>query len=315
MFKKLLTFVMALALIFAFTLPAQAASKNMWAYVYTWDGGYNADGTIKLTRQTSGITFKVLQADSNTAETLTVYDSSTSLTNPVTTSNYESATVCNDRVAFRVDPGHTDDEYVDLIVTDTDGMFSIFYENFDQYTHTIVIDARPGKAHIGIIWYTATTTNAVDTGIDFRTGTLINDCRVEVVTVCPGGTIDVGFGLSAESGYDVDGLRDGVATDVLGIPTDTGIVTSGTSIEYYPDSTYGDLLYTIIAGAGTVTGELYWSETSHEYHHAYDTGGRSFLGHWVSAVNPTQAVSLTYTRSSSTSVGAGYIYIEHMRLR
>lgn len=314
MFRKLSILTIAIGIIFSLIMPAQASFKDMWAYVYSWDGAYNADGTLKLTRQTSGITFKVLQADSDTAETLYEYNDNTytSLTNPVTTTNFESATVCDDKVAFRVDPGHTDDEYVDLIVTDTDGMYSFFYENFDQYSHTIVIDERPGKVHIGTIWYTYTTTNAVDTGIDFRYDTLINDSRVEVVTTCAGCTLDVGFGISTETSYDADGLRDGVAIDTAGFVTDTGIVTSGTSIEYYPDSTYGDLLYTIIAGAGTPSGYVELAADSSLHYPAYDVGGRSFIGHVVTGSN---AKSLTYTMSSGATGDAGYIYIEHMRLR
>ena len=311
MFKKLLTFVMALALVFAFTLPAQAEYKNMWAYVYSWDGGYNADGTIKLTRQTSGIVYQVLQYNSDSEETLYVYNSSSTMDNPATTSDYAATTLSNKMVSFRVDPGETDDTYVDLIVTDTDGMYSYVYEGFDQYTHTIVIDERANVPHVGIIWWTYTSTTFLDTGIDFRYDTLINDTRVDVKYACPGCTLDVGFGDHHETGYDEDGLRDGVALDTLGFVSDTGIVTSTVSIEFYPDSTYGDLLYTIIAGTGAVSGGIEGAASVGDYA-AYDMGGRTFLGHVVTGANAT---NLTYTKSSSVILGEGYIFIEHMRLR
>lgn len=296
MFKKLLTFVMAIALIFAFTLPLHAASKDMWAYVYTWDGGYNADGTIKLTRQTSGITFKVLQAGSDTAETLTEYNdnTATSLTNPVTTTNYESATVCNDMVAFRVDPGESGDENVDLIVTDTDGMFSIFYEDFNQYVHTIVIDARPGVPHIGIIWFSETTTDEQDTGIDFRYDTFIKDCRVEIVETCSACTMNVGLLTD-----DPNGFRAAVLMTTAGFIADTGIITNHASADYTAVTTYGALLHTALTG------------TSAHSATASNAGGRTYMGHVVTG---SASQSLTYNVASITS-GEGYIYIEHVRLR
>jgi hypothetical protein len=196
-------------------------------------------------------------------------------------------------VAFRVDPGHTDDEYVDLIVTNADGMYSVFVENFDQYNHAIIIDERPGKPHVGIIWFTYGTTTEVDTGVDFRYDTIILDARVEVVATCSGCTLDVGLLTD-----DPNGFRDGVLTTTAGFIVDTGIITSGDSSDYTPDSTYGDLLYTILAGSDS--GDL---------HHTQ--GGRTYLGHVVTG---SASQSLTYT-TNSTRTNTGYIYIEHMRLR
>src|SRR4030043_1564042 len=98
--KSLAVLFMVVSLFAA--IPAQAAFQDMWAYVYKWTGQMDADGKMALTRLTSGVTFKALVIDSNTAETLYYYNVAaiTSLTNPVSTTNFAAATVCNDRGAF-----------------------------------------------------------------------------------------------------------------------------------------------------------------------------------------------------------------------
>lgn len=283
---------------FCFTTTAYAEAQDMWAAVYKDTGVIGADGRKVLTRVTSGITFKVLAVNADTAETLTVFDddTATSLTNPVTTANFESATVCDDKVAFRVDPTDSStDRYVDLIVTDTSGMYTTFVENFDKYQHTIVIDERPSVPHVGTIWFSASSTVETDTGIDFLPDTLITDTRTETVTVDAGETLDVGL-LSTETSGDADGLIDGRSVATAGFTADTGVITDGTTSDYIPDSTYGALLYTIVAGSDA----------------AATHGGRSYLGHVVTGSN---AVSLTYTGSAGSDTAAGYIYVEHMRLR
>ena len=150
--RKLLTFILALALVFALTMPASATYKNMWAYVYSWDGDLTADGRYELTRIETGISFVVLQRNSGvTMETLYVYDktplATTGMAQPVTGTSYASDTVCNDMVAFRVDPGETLDTYVDLIVVDQAGGYTAVVNDFTENTHTIVIDERPLREH------------------------------------------------------------------------------------------------------------------------------------------------------------------------
>jgi hypothetical protein len=193
--RKFKTLALAFALIAVFiAAPAQAALQDMWAAVYKWEGGMNSDGSAKLTKISSGITYKVLAINTATAETLYYYGGSTALTNPVTTTNFAATTVGNALVRFRVDPTDaTSDRYVDLIVTDTAGGYTAFVENFDKYTHSIVIDERPNIVHQGTIWFGASTTSEVNTGIAFAPYTMVQDVRVEVVTAASGATVDVGL--------------------------------------------------------------------------------------------------------------------------
>lgn len=293
--KRFKIFTLLLAAIAFFVAgPAQAAYKDMWANVYKWEGKQSADGKPVLTRLTTGVTFKVLAINTTTAETLYYYKGTTALTNPVTTTNFASNTVCNDQVRFRVDPTDaTNDRYVDLIVVDTNGGYTAFVENFDAYQHTIVIDERPNILHHGMIWFDATTTAETDTGIDFLADTMIHDVRVEVVTTASAKTLDVGL-LSTETSGDADGFRDGVLLTTAGYVADTGVVTAGTTIDWTAASTYGALLYKSIAGSDAVE----------------SGGGRSYLGHIVTS---GKASSLTYSQSSTS--GDGYIHYFFTRLR
>ena len=293
--KRFKIFTLLLAAIAFFVAgPAQAAYKDMWANVYKWEGKQSADGKPVLTRLTTGVTFKVLAINTTTAETLYYYKGTTALTNPVTTTNFASDTVCNDQVRFRVDPTDaTSDRYVDLIVVDTNGGYTAFIEDFDAYQHTIVIDERPNVMHHGIIWFDATTTDETDTGIDFLADTMIHDVRVEVVTTASAKTLDVGL-LSTETSGDADGFRDAVLLTTAGYVADTGVVTAGTTIDWTAASTYGALLYKSIAGSDAVA----------------SGGGRSYLGHIVTS---GKAASLTYSQSSTT--GDGYIHFFFTRLR
>ena len=117
--------------------------------------------------------------------------------------------------AFRVDPGHSGDEYVDLIVVDTNGGFTAFVENFDRYSHRIVIDQRPNIQHHGMIWYSDMTTAEIDTGIDFLYDTNVSTMWAEVVNVVASGTVDVGV-LSSGTNGDANGFLDGVLLTTAG---------------------------------------------------------------------------------------------------
>uniref|UniRef100_A0A6M3KTS6 Uncharacterized protein n=1 Tax=viral metagenome TaxID=1070528 RepID=A0A6M3KTS6_9ZZZZ len=297
--KRFKIFTLALAVaFFLIAAPAQAVLQDMQASVYKWTGGMGSDGKAVLTKIDSGITFKVLAVDSDTAETTYYPGKTTALTNPVTTTSFASTSICNKKVAFRVDPTDaTSDRYVDLIVVDTVGGYTAFVENFDQYTHTIVIDERPNVVHQGTIWFGASSTSEINTGINFAPNTLIQDVRVEVVTVASAVTLDVGL-LSSGTGGDKDGFRKAVLLTTAGYVKDTAVITAGASVAYVPASTYGALLVTAITGDGaTYSGG----------------GGKSYLGHVVVGPIATQATTLTYQNPSTT--GAGYIHYWFNRMR
>ena len=298
--KKIFKLLTALMLVFILVSPAQAVYRDMWAQVYSWDGSINSDGRMKLTEITSGITFQVLQADSDTIETLTEYGDATmtSLTNPVTTTNYALGTVMKSAgvLSFRVDPGHAGDEYVDVIIVDTAGGYTHFAENFDRYTHSIVIDERPNIMHHGVIWFGVSDATEVDTGIDFDYDTLILDVKVEPVTVDATETLDVGT-LSTGTAGDANGFRLLISVATAGFPTDTAIITGGTNIDYVPVTTYGALLVTAITGSDAVA----------------TVGGATMLGGYV--ITGANEQSLTYTGSAGSDTAVGYIHYTFVRMR
>jgi hypothetical protein len=290
-FKWIIAFVV-LALFVA--APAQAVLQDMQAAVYKWEGGMGSDGKAVLTRVESGIQFQVLSHGTATLETTYYPKKTTALTNPVTTTSFASSTICNKRVAFRVDPTDSvDDRYVDLIVTDTNGGYTAFVEHFDQYTHTIVIDERPNILHHGIAWFShADSSTVTDTGINFLPKTFIQDVRVEVITADAGITINVGTADTAA------GLRSGVLLTSTGFVADTGVITGGTTIDYTPASTYGSLLYTAITGSDAVA----------------TVGGRSYLGHVVNTSGTDDDLYFTLS-SSGVDTAHGFIHFMFIRLR
>jgi len=305
--RKLLTFVLAIALVFSFAMTTHAGFKDMWAYVYTWDGGLSSDGQMKLTRQTDNITFVVFPRNqSATLETLYVYDSDayTALANPVTGTNFTSATVGKDMVSFRVDPTDaTYDRYVDLLVVDQDGGFTTFIEDFDEFTHTIIIDERKNIQHHGAIWYYYTTSGELDTGIDFNDNTIISNVAIEVITLDADETIDVGI-LSSGTDGDADGFVDGQGIGTAGYyevkrhEVSASGLSSGESHYCLIDSPLGALLGTTIVGSGD-------GDSADEF---------GIINHWDHWFHATQEQSLTWTISScSTAWGLIHYYFTHIR--
>lgn len=212
--RKLLTFVLVLAVIFTLTLPmkSNAAFKDMWAFVYRWDGSLTVDGKYELTRITSGISFVVLQRNSAaTMETLYQYNQrsmvTTGMAQPVTGTSYASNTVCNDMVSFKVDPSETNDTYVDLIVVDQAGGFTAVVNDFTENTHTIVIDERPTVEHWGAAWLVTTATSTeVDSGIELARPSIIKEMKIHVCTAFASMTcVNVGLTAAGTNG-DADGF-------------------------------------------------------------------------------------------------------------
>lgn len=259
------------------------ANYDYFAQVYKKTG--TSQGEF-LTPISTNITFKVLTADSDTAATITRFgdEAGTSVTNPVTTTNFAAATVCNGMVKFR-----TTAATVDLIVVHVSGGYSVVVKAFSPNDHKIVIDETPNIMHHGLIWFGASDATETDTGIDFIYDTAIHDVWVEVVTTDSTETLDVGL-LSSETSGDANGFRTLVSVATAGYPTDTGVITGGSNIDYTAVTTYGALLVTAITGSDAVA----------------TNGGKSYIGpHIITGAN---AKSLTYTGSSGSDTAAGYIH-------
>lgn len=237
--KRFWKLLLALFLVVAFALPAQAEMRKMWAQAYKWEGGMDADGTMTLTKLNDSVRFWVQAVSADTLETLYEYDdpSNTSLDNPITVANFEDATVCNGLIAFNVDPTDANDKAVDLYVVMQDGGFFVFVEDFDENQHTIVIDARPGVEHHGI-YRTAviSSTTEVDTEVDFSYDTVVRAVTVEIITEDAGTTVDIGIDTSAAG--DVDGFVDGISLATAGF-VDNTLTTVG---EYLDDASDADIV-------------------------------------------------------------------------
>ncbi len=246
--KRILTFLTIMLVAFALVIPvpAQAVSQYFRAEVYSWDGTQSFDGKPKLTLLTSGVRYWVTAINTSTLETLYESDGTTSLTNPVTSTNYASDTVGEDKISFWVDPTDSSaDRYVDLYVVGTDGFFTLI-ENFDKYQHTVILDKSPGKTHHGI-YRTAVIsgTTEVDTEVDFPYDSLVINFVAEVITVDTGASNDINVGLDTSAAGDIDGF---IANADL---TTAGYVTqSATNMgDLIDDGTSQAIVYGI---AGTV---------------------------------------------------------------
>lgn len=301
--KKFTSFlILALIAVFAFGGYVDAKQQRFEAQVYKYDLNKGVAGTAVTgaNQRTTGITYKVLQRNSNSSETLLsaigpTGTATTSKTNPVTTTIFASD---GGRISFVCDPAEATDTYVDLIVTDTVGGYSAFIEDFTANMHAVVINETPGVVHHGIVPFTGAITET-STGVAFSRDTVIHDVVVEVVTVSSAATIDVGL-LSSETSGDADGLRKGVLLTTAGYIKDTAVITSGASLDYTPVTTYGVLLRTAVTGTGAT-----WTTKS-------SGGGATPI---VFVVSSTNAKTLTYSTSTTTSSPAGYLHYWFSRIR
>lgn len=310
--KKLFTLVTVIVLALFFIVPANAAMKDMWAKVYSWDGKQTARGLPVLTEITENVTYVVMMRNSvATLETLTKYDDDayTSLANPVSGTNFGSATVGNDMIRFRVDPTETNDTYVDLIVVDQAGGYTAFVEDFDEYTHTIVIDERPNKRHHGVAFiYTTGSSSEIDTGIDFDDISLIDKMMIEVGTA-----FDTNVAMS------VGILSTGTNGDSNGFIEDEGVATAGwhnpwragVDLTSYTFSSGGEAAAYIIRPAAGTWLMNFGAGTS-------DTGTFNIghLNRQQLLIHGTWENSLTYTfGTTAASTGWGMIHFWFTRIR
>ena len=268
----------------------QAMAYDFYASVVKRDN--TTTGNVGLTPITTGITFQVLDQNTNNISTLTAYGNNAypSLANPVTAANFASAAVCNGLVKFR-----NLNSAVDIIVTDTNGGFTAVVRGFSTAMHTIVIDETPNMPHHGIIWF-APSTSETSTGVSFLPDTYVSDFKVQVITT-DSHNMTVGL-LSSQTNGNAAGFLTGVPTSSAGYVADPGVQTQGTNAVYYPATIYGSFLYTAITGTDSATPRL--------------IGGKTYLGYIVTGANAT---TISYTGSAGTSTAAGYIHYWFTRIK
>ena len=218
---------LVLLCVFALCGTAHAQYYDYTADVYKVKG--TGLGTLDKEKITSGVTYEVLQVNTDTRDTLYSFGDTAlgSKTNPITTTVFGTDAA----VKFR-----TSQSTVDLLVTDTAGGFSIVINDFSPNMHQIVIDERDSVVHHGVIRYSCSTTGEVDTGIDFKYDTQVLSVMPEIVTTSTGGNISVGL-LSSETSGDADGflITETAATAGYPAPTigDSGaLMDDGT--DFYP---------------------------------------------------------------------------------
>jgi len=299
------TLILGLILLFglgmmASPVMADFGHKHYKISVYADEGFTTASGGTTLI--TGGITYKVLTDDTNTAATIYSDSAGTAMTNPVTSTVFDT----KDRIDFYVPSSVT---AVDIIIVDSAGGYTTFLDDATEHTRTAIIDERPNIQHHGMIWWGPVTTTPLgagtqqDTGIDFDIGTLVHKVIVELIT---GGSSSnfLNIGIDAnESTGDLDGF-----INAMVICTDAGWydpyqvgISSGTNtnlmvINAVAGAPLGPLLGYIHEGTSTATG----GET------------QGLWLHWDYKVN-SNGRGLVYAVSSegagtTSSVANGYIH-------
>lgn len=272
-----------------FALPAFATNYDYYAAVYKRDATKRDND---LTRVSSAVTFKVLTASSDTAATITRFGdpASTSVTNPVSTTDFANAANCNGYVRFR-----TTASTVDIIVVDTTGGYTAVIKGFSPNDHSIIIDETPNVMHHGIMWFEFGNSNAAiyDTGVNFVPDTVVHDVIVEVTNADSTETINVGT-ADTEAGF-----RTLVSVATNGYVKDTGIYTNGTT-DYMAATTYGSLLCNALAGENSVNAANVGGLTCNNKHYVITTGTDD---------------DLIYSLSSGSDTAYGYIHYWFTRLR
>jgi hypothetical protein len=280
-----------IGLIFMLVLFAtQAMAYDFYASVVRRDN--TTIGNVGLTPITTGITYQVLDQNTNNISTLTAYGNNTypSMSNPVTATVFAATTGGAGNVKFR-----NANSTVDIIVTDTNGGYTAVVKGFSTAMHTIVIDETPNMPHHGIIWFSPSTSET-STGVSFVPDTYISDFKVQVITT-DSHNMTVGL-LSSQTNGNAAGFLTAVPTSAAGYVADPGVITLGGNAVYTPATIYGPFLYTSVTGSNTA------SYTA--------LGGKTFVGLIVTGSNAT---TISYTGSAGTSTAAGYIHYFFTRLK
>lgn len=93
-----------------------------------------------------------------------------------------------------------------------------------------VVPAVMVKGQLCVRVYFSKNVSQTDTNLDFPSGVVIGLPQILVTTAAGGATIDVGLGMGTESGYDADGLADGVSIAATGLRTHVMADTTSTNI-------------------------------------------------------------------------------------
>lgn len=195
--KKLFKILMVMALVIGVSAPLAFAGYYHYE-IQVYSDKNNSQTKVNPTLEITGITYKVLTVDSDTAATIYSDKVGTSKTNPVTTTVFAA----DDKIDFYVSDSVSS---VDIIIVDTDGGYTLFLEGATHNTRTAIIDERPNIQHHGCIWFSYNSGVETDTGINFQYDTTIHSVQLEIVTIDAGEDIDIGL-LSTETSGDADGF-------------------------------------------------------------------------------------------------------------
>lgn len=261
---KKLSIIMAALLLFAANASAAFYDYNAGVYKIT----NTASGGVELSEVTSGIQYKVLTINTDTAPTIYQFGdfALTQKDNPVTDdstptygTNFDSDTL----IKFR-----STASTVDLIVNDTAGGFTAVVRDFSPNMHRVVIDERENVVHTGVSWYTCSDASEVNTGITFGYDTTVHEFYAENITAATlaGGKID--FGLDADgTGGDADGFVVDWNPDTTGYLAMT-LASQGAYLDngsiWYPNGHQidgtddGEITYTCDAAAAAAAGYFHY---------------------------------------------------------
>lgn len=196
----LLSGILALAVLFTFTMPAMAGYDHYQIWVYK-DVGYTTKAGGYGDPLITGVQYKVLNGGTETASTLYSDNGITSKTNPVSATTFAT----DDKIDFYIDDTYTT---VDIIVVDSNGC-TLFMNGVTSSVHRAIINERPNEELHGFIWYTAGAdgvfaTAETDTEIDFPIGSTINRVAVETVVAASGSDILLEVGLDSDQNALMD---------------------------------------------------------------------------------------------------------------
>lgn len=233
-------------------------------------GSTDDDGDIS-----TGIYTLVFDAGTKTLATLFSDSVRTSLTNPISRSQYDG----DGKLAFFAAA-----ESVDIFYAHSDGSIG-FQAGVSSTQHSLLLD-RSGSDKIFVIPFTAAAAET-DSGVDLPIGTLVKDAKIFVRTLDAGETLDVGL-LSSETAGDADGFLDGISINLAGWVEPTAF-TVGSNETFLATETYGVLMGTFLAGSDVAT----------------DVGTMWGNGHHVTGAN---AQSVTHTGSAAGAEGEIYLF-------